>query len=202
MLDEEFPAVIAQARSGDEQAFERLWRDVNPTLERYLRVVAGPEAQDVAAETWLGVLQRIDRFRGDERAWRAWIFTTARRRAIDERRRAGRQPRPSGLAGQPTFEMLGTHPDSAETAAGNLERERLLAAVGSLPAHQAEAVLLRIVAGWEAAEVARIVGRSRGAIRVALHRGLRTRAEWLDPATGPAPGRAARDSLPVSGGPA
>ena len=67
-----------------------LWRDANPALLRYLRVIATDAAEDIAAEAWVRVLSGLTRFSGDEHAWRAWLFTTYRRRWIDEGRRRSR----------------------------------------------------------------------------------------------------------------
>jgi hypothetical protein len=53
MMGEEFPAVLAAAQDGGEDAFAALWRDGNPALLRYLRVTAQDAAEDVAAETWV-----------------------------------------------------------------------------------------------------------------------------------------------------
>jgi RNA polymerase sigma-70 factor (ECF subfamily) len=51
--------------------------------------------------------------------------------------------------------------------------------VALLPAHQAEVIVLRVVAGLDNETVARLVGRSPGAVRVAAHRGLRRMAGLL-----------------------
>src|SRR5438477_644980 len=79
-----------RVQSGDP--FARLWRDANPALLRYLRVIALGAEEDIAAETWVQVVRGLPAFRGDEQAWRAWLFTTARRRAIDLARRRSRRP--------------------------------------------------------------------------------------------------------------
>ena len=84
--------MLVAAQDGSEVAFATLWRDGNPALLRYLRIVAADDAEDVAAETWVQVVRGLRGFRGDEQAWRAWVFTTARRRASDERRRRSRHP--------------------------------------------------------------------------------------------------------------
>jgi RNA polymerase sigma-70 factor, ECF subfamily len=81
VIGDGFPAVLGAAQNGSEAAFAVLWRDGNPALLRYLRVVAPDDTEDVAAETWVQVVRGLPRFRGDEQAWRAWLFTTARRRA-------------------------------------------------------------------------------------------------------------------------
>ncbi len=79
-----FGAVLAEAQDGDEEAFACLFRAVQPVLLGYLRVIAAPEAaEDVASETWLQVVAGLAGFRGGEDAFRAWVFTIARHRAID-----------------------------------------------------------------------------------------------------------------------
>lgn len=79
MIGNDFGNVLDRAQSGDESAFACLWCDINPTLKRYLRVIAGEVNQDVIAQTWLIVGQGLARFRGDEMTWRSWVFATARR---------------------------------------------------------------------------------------------------------------------------
>ena len=70
-------------------------------------------------------------------------------------------------------------PDAAGQAIENLATEAALAAVAALPPQQAEVILLRVVAGLDTAAVARIVGRSPGAVRVAAHRGLRRLSQMI-----------------------
>jgi len=79
VIGSDFSNVLYRAQSGDESAFACLWCDINPTLKRYLRVIAGEVNQDVIAQTWVIVGQRLDRFKGDEMTWRSWVFATARR---------------------------------------------------------------------------------------------------------------------------
>jgi Sigma-70 region 2 len=86
-----FGARLAEAQSGDEAAFACLFRDVQPALLRYLRVIAPEAADDVAGETWLQVVAGLAGFRGGEEAFRAWLFTIARHRAIDAGRSRARR---------------------------------------------------------------------------------------------------------------
>lgn len=177
VLGEDFLAVLDAAQGGDEPAFSRLWRDGNPALLRYLRVIAPEAAEDVASDTWVQVVRGLANFRGDEAAWRAWLFTTARRRAIDEGRRRSRRPE------APFQEMSGVqHPsvaDAAEQAVERISTQAALAWLTALPPLQAEVILLRVVAGLDTEAVARMVGRNPGAVRVASHRGLRRLAQIL-----------------------
>lgn len=177
MIGEDFPAVLAAAQQGDEGAFTVLWRDGNPALLRYLKVIAPESAEDVAAETWVTVVRGLDRFRGGEDGWRAWLFTTARRRVVDEGRRQSRRPEsPAAEVGE------GHLPEAADTAdqvLENLATREAIAAVASLPPLQAEVIMLRVVAGLDTDAVAQLVGRSPGAVRVAIHRGLRRLAQMM-----------------------
>jgi RNA polymerase sigma-70 factor (ECF subfamily) len=96
----------------------------------------------------------------------------ARRRVIDRRRYDTRHPE---LPTADTERL--DRPAADDTAAKALEgisTEAALAFIATLPGDQAEIIILRVVAGLDAAHVARIVGKSPGAVRVAAHRGLRT----------------------------
>ena len=172
-----FANTLTAAQEGDEEAFTRLWLDGNAALLRYLRVTAPDAADDIAAETWVHVVRRLSRFRGDEAAWRAWLFTTARRRTIDQARRRSRHAATPIHDVQPS-ELPATG-DSADEALEHLSTQSAIAMLADLPAAQAEVILLRVVAGLDTDAVARMVGRSPGAVRVATHRGLRKLAENL-----------------------
>ena len=168
---DDFTTVLSAAQSGSEDAFAALWRAANPVLLRYLRVIAPDAAEDIAAETWIQVMRGLAAFRGNESDWRAWLFTVARRRAIDETRRRSR--RPTTALDDVAVTQLPSAPDTAELAMQNLGTERAITLVSALPPLQAEVIMLRVVGGLDTETVARLLGRSSGAIRVAAHRGLR-----------------------------
>jgi RNA polymerase sigma-70 factor, ECF subfamily len=170
-----FADTLAAAQRGDEEAFTRLWRDGNAALLRYLRVTAPQAAEDIASDTWVQVVRGLARFRGDEAAWRAWLFTTARRRTIDQARRRSRHAA-APIHDVPPSELPATA-DSADEALEHLSTRAAIAMLAELPAAQAEVILLRVVAGLDTDMVARVVGRSPGAVRVAAHRGLRQLAQ-------------------------
>jgi RNA polymerase sigma-70 factor, ECF subfamily len=163
--------VLRAAAGGDESAFARLWRDAHPLLLRYLRVAAGDGAEDVASEVWLEVARKLARFRGGERDFRAWLFTTARRRATDRRRYHARHP--VLLTGEiPDLDRVA--PDDTATAAlDDMSAQAAMALIATLPRDQAEVLVLRVVVGLDADQVARIVGKRPGTVRVAAHRALR-----------------------------
>jgi len=171
-----FGETLASAQAGSEAAFASIFRDVQPALLRYLRVIAS-EPEDVASDTWLQVLAGLGRFRGGEQEFRAWLFTIARHRAADAGRSRGR--RPAVPLDTTALEQELTAPDAADQALEAISTQSALALVASLPRDQAEIIMLRVVAGLDASDVARIVGKKPGTVRVAAHRGLRRLAAYV-----------------------
>jgi RNA polymerase sigma-70 factor (ECF subfamily) len=165
-----FGETLASAQAGDEAAFAAIFRDVQPALVRYLRVIAS-EPEDVASDTWLQVLAGLGRFRGGEQEFRAWLFTIARHRAVDAGRSRGR--RPAAPLDMTELAQELTTPDAADQAIEAMSTQAALELIASLPPDQAEIIMLRVVAGLDTGDVARIVDKKPGAVRVAAHRGLR-----------------------------
>ena len=175
MIGAAFSVTLTSAQGGDETAFACLFRDVQPALLRYLHVIT-PEAEDVAGETWLQVVKGLPRFRGGEEAFRAWLFTIARHRAVDAgRSRSRRSDVPLAVTDEVTGQPMA--PDAAELALEAIATRSVVALIKTLPRDHAEIIMLRVVAGLEAADVARIVGKTPGAVRVTAHRALRRLAE-------------------------
>lgn len=171
VVGEDFADVLAAAQQGSEDAFARLWRDANPSLLRYLRVVAPENAEDIAAEVWVQVVRGLPKFTGDEAAWRAWLFTNARRRMLDQARMRKRHPA-EPLDDLSAAEMPHS-PDAEQIAMENIATESAIATLSRLPEVQAEVIMLRVVAGLDTESIAEMLGKSPGAIRVLAHRGLK-----------------------------
>lgn len=176
-MDAELDSALDAARRGAADGVAVLWRELNPPLERYLGALVGQYAQDIASETWLQAARDLRGFRGDAAGFRVWLFRIGRNRAIDEQRRAGRQR--EDLLAEPG-EFAGAAPDTAAVAEERWGTDRAMALLARLPREQAEAVLLRSVAGLDAKECGRILGKRPGAVRVAAMRGLRGLAAMLE----------------------
>ena len=174
---DDFEQQLSAAQAGDEAAFVALFRAVQPVLVRYLSTLGGPLAEDAAAETWVSVVRGLPAFSGDEAGWRAWVLTIGHARLRDAQRKAYRDPVPvdahAELAATPA------EGDVAEAVGELMTTEAALRVVARLPRDQAEAVLLRHVAGLDATAAARVLGKNPGAVRVAAHRGLRRLATML-----------------------
>lgn len=169
----DFERVLGDAQAGAEWAFAALYRDINPHLLRYL-AAQGPAAaaEDVAAETWLAVARGLAAFTGDEGAFRGWLFTIARRRLIQHWRDAGRRPATSI---SPELLAERAAPDDPEAAgvAALSAQEAAAAIAAALPRDQADVVLLRVLVGLDVSQVAAILGKRPGTVRVLQHKALR-----------------------------
>lgn len=168
---------VLAAQRGDETAFRRLYQDVQPRLLRYLSALAGAEAEDIAAETWVQITRDLHRFRGDLAAFRAWAARIGRNRAIDHLRRARRRPIADVRADELTD--LADRELPEETVIARLAAAEALRLIATLPTDQAEAVLLRVILDLDAEHAGRVLGKRPGAVRTAAHRGLRALAQRL-----------------------
>lgn len=181
MIDD-FDQVLAAACGGEEWAAAVLFRAFQPSLLRYLRWQERAVAEDIAAETWMALAQHIGRFDGDEAALRVWIFSVARRRLADHRRKAARR------ATQPVSPDALLHTpgglDPAEVVESTLSaQEAVEVLTARLSPDQAEVLVLRVVAGMTVEEVATAVGKRPGTVRVLQHRALRNlvhQGAWAD----------------------
>lgn len=163
---------VHRARNGDEAAFLALWDALQPRLLRYLQVAGCDDVDDVAGETWLQVVRDLPGFKpGSADEFRAWLFTIARHRAIDAARSRKRFRDKVLAAGQAPTVTPGNPVE--DEVFHDLSTRQAVALVAGLPANQAEVIALRVIAGLDTDVVARMLRKSPGAVRVALHRGLR-----------------------------
>jgi RNA polymerase sigma-70 factor (ECF subfamily) len=172
----DFAAVLLAAQGGADWAMTVLFRRFNPPLVAYLRAADPNACEDVAADVWVSVSAALTRFQGTEARFRGWLFTIARNRLIDARRRAARRL----IAVLSDEELAGCQvtSDPGDDLTERLSAERAVnQLVSALPEPQSRVVLLRVIGGLDVADVARIMGRSPGWVRVTQHRALLRLAE-------------------------
>ena len=165
---------LGKARAGDEAGFLLLWDALQPRLLRYLQVVGCDDVDDVAGETWLQVVRDLPKFKKDSAdEFRAWLFTIGRHRAIDAARSQARfRDKVRGL-------VPAEEPDEKPVEDEVLYRQssqQVAVLIAGLRKDQAAVVGLRVIAGLDTAITAAMLGKSPGAVRVCLHRGLRALA--------------------------
>lgn len=182
-------ALLDALRAGDEDAFVTLVETHTPAMLRVARLYVRTQAsaEEVAQETWLAVLNGLDRFEGRSSV-RTWIFAilgnTARKRAERERRSVPVTSLEHGpsVPDDRFFDtphrwagMWSTLVDPwdevpEEELLGSEARRRLSEALRALPARYAVVFVLRDVEGWSADEVCALLGLTDENQRVLLHR--------------------------------
>ena len=194
-------ALVAALRTGDEMAFADLVRMYDPMLRRVARnyVSTDAVAGEVVQDTWLAVLEGLDRFEGRS-SLRTWIvrilMNQARTRGVREKRTVpfssiGPADDPGGFDPD-RFERNGTHArawaqppnDWATLPAERLEasetRDVVRQAIDALPDQQRTVISLRDVEGWTSAEVREALDLSEVNQRVLLHRARGAVRQALD----------------------
>jgi RNA polymerase sigma-70 factor, ECF subfamily len=187
--------LVAALRRGDEDAFRTLVDEYGPFLMRLalMHVPSRAIAEEVVQDTWLAVLNGIDRFEGRSslRTWIASILLNkARTRGQRERRvlpfsflqRRRDEGRDEPAVDTDRFQSLrDAHPghwgrppaewsSPEETLSTQEARRVLLEAIAALPVRQREVIALRDISGWSAAETRNALGLSETNQRVLLHR--------------------------------
>jgi RNA polymerase sigma-70 factor, ECF subfamily len=188
-------ALIAALRRGDEDAFRMLVEEHGPFLMRLalMHVPSRAVAEEVVQDTWLAVLNGIDRFEGRSslRTWMASILLNQARTKGERERRvlpfSFLQRRRAEGADEPAVDVdrfqsrRGTNPgmwarppvewDSPEERLTSDETRRvLLEAIAKLPIRQREVIALRDISGWSAEETRNALDLSETNQRVLLHR--------------------------------
>ncbi len=172
-----FDDVLVAAQAGAGWAFEVLYRDLAPVVTGYLRLHGAAEPDDVASETFIGVFTGLSGFSGDEDALRAWVFTIAHRRLVDDWRRRSRRPQLTDEADDLTGLVGGDVEDDVMLRVGAADVHRLCA---GLPDDQRAVLLLRILADLTVEQVGQVMGRSTPSVKALQRRGLRTLRDRLE----------------------
>ena len=189
-------ALVERLRNRDEASFRELVRRYHGSLVRLAQSFVHDRAvaEEVAQETWVGVLRGIEQFAGRS-SLKTWIFQILINRAKSRGVRDARSVPFSALgdrdseAGDPTVNPSRFFPsEDPECPDGwvskpqqwDMTPEQLLLsqecrsyieqAIASLPELQKEVITLRDVQGWSSEEVGNILGVSESNVRVLLHR--------------------------------
>jgi RNA polymerase sigma-70 factor (ECF subfamily) len=159
-------ALVKRARS-DTDAFAVLYRRYLTPLYRYLyrRLGNDRDAEDLTAQVFTEALEGLAAYRERGR-FASWLFTIARRRLVD-------------LYRQRVPAELDDPPDGAPGLQAALEQGETYSHLGQLlqqlTEEQQELLRLRFAAGLEFAEIAAVLGRSTGSVKMSFYRTL----EWL-----------------------
>jgi RNA polymerase sigma-70 factor (ECF subfamily) len=179
--DQALAAGMAAAQAGDAEAYRRLLRDCLPVIAAMARAQGvRPEAVDDVVQDVLLTIHRARATYDPSRPFLPWLRAITQRRAIDGMRRAGRRPREvhDPIAYEAEVDR-GPAPGHGLEAR---DRERVLArAVAALPEGQRQAVEHLALQERSLDETAELTGRSKGALKVNLHRALKALRRTLGP---------------------
>ncbi len=169
-------AVVLAARQ-DPTCFTALYRRYASRVFRYLYGKVGnqAEAEDLTSQVFLEALKALPRYR-PQGAFAAWLFTLARRRAIDRHRQDRGELPVDWLE-----ETAGAEPEPLLQAIRQEDLRRLIYLYTQLGEEKQELIRLRYAAGLSYNEIGRILGTSQAATGMALHRTLQWfKDHWED----------------------
>ncbi|HEY7463924.1 MAG TPA: RNA polymerase sigma factor [Candidatus Limnocylindria bacterium] len=167
-----------RAAQADRAAFAVLYRRYADRVYGYAFYQLGDhhDAEDATERTFLAAMRALPAFREQGSTFRAWLFRIAHNTIANAHRTRSRRsadPLPEG------WDRPAPDPDPAGVVALADELRDVRHAIGAMPDDRRQVILLRFVDGLSTAEIAQVLDRSPGAVRVLLHRSLRDLARRL-----------------------
>jgi RNA polymerase sigma-70 factor, ECF subfamily len=164
--------LVASAQRGDRAALEELYRLHFDRIYGYLQLSVGNrhDAEDLTNQTFIKMLESIDRFVWRQAPFSAWLFRIAHNLAMDHFR-AGRRWQPEE---EPRDEPDAVEPSAEDEAFETIGLESVLEMIEGLSSDQRDGLTLKFVFDFSNAEVATILGKTEGAVKSLQHRALAT----------------------------
>ncbi len=159
-------SLVQRARQHDQEAFAQLYEEHFDKIYRYLviRIEDKMEAEDMTQQVFIKALRSISSFKWQGVSFSAWLFRIARNQAIDFLRKRAKQ------APVPLNESLAASDANPQQATERRsEIEQLILATRRLTRAQREVIALRFAGDLPVAEVARVMGKSPGAVKALQH---------------------------------
>lgn len=167
--------LTARARQGDKEAYGDLYEMYLDEMYRYVyyRLSDEAEAEDLTEQIFLKAWENLPTFRGVV-PFKAWLYRIARNTIIDRYR-----TRKPNLPLEENLSLVDENDQPEQQVLAQETSLRLREAISKLsPSHQ-DVIILRFVNGYSAAEIAQILERSAGAVRVLQHRALNAMQSYL-----------------------
>ena len=166
MQDEE--SLVQRAKQHDQEAFGQLYDEYFDKIYRYVALKIGDktEAEDMTQQVFLKALQSISSFKWKGVPFSAWLYRIAHNQVVDYLRKKKR--RPATLLDE-SLVSSDSENNPQFMAERNIDTEWLLSATQRLTDAQREVISLRFTSELSTAQVARIMGKSQGAIKALQH---------------------------------
>lgn len=169
--------LVERAQAGDVAAFAEVYDRYQPLVYRYVfyRVGDTPVAEDLTAEVFVRVVEKIDRFVYRGQPLLAWLYAIARNLVADFYRQTKRS---DALALDEGAASAAPLPEQA--AEDRLTQQQLVAALARLTEEQRQVILLKFVEGMDNETVASLLGKPVGAVKSLQHRALAALRRMLE----------------------
>jgi RNA polymerase sigma factor (sigma-70 family) len=172
-----FDEVLAAARLGQPWALSLLFRTYASVVAGYVRARSSAEPDDLVSEIFAAALTSLHRFSGGEPQFRAWLFTIAQRRVVDDvRRRARRVQTTEYDPARDTRSVPSAEEDSLDRLGAHWVRSLL----DRLPPDQRDVLLLRVLGDLTVDQVAVVLGKTTGAVKQLQRRALASARRLLE----------------------
>lgn len=162
--------LLEQARDYDTQALAEIYDRYAGPIYRYLYRILGDAAQaeDLTSEVFLRLLQVLDTPRAPRARLQGWLYRVAHNLAMDCFRQGAKA---STMALDERLTAAGDTP--SDVVEKQQTQQRLRQAIGQLTRDQQQVILLRFGEGFKVAEVAQLMGKSEGAVKILQHRAIK-----------------------------
>ena len=161
--------LVDRAKQGDRAALEELYLIHFDRIYSYLHMSVGNrhDAEDLTNQTFVKMIESIERFEWRQVPLSAWLFRIAHNLAMDHFR-AGRRWQPEEEPPEPQGEHVSAHDEALQS----IGRQSMLAMIEGLSSDQQQVLMLKFVFNFPNGDVAAILGKSEGAIKSLQHRAL------------------------------
>ena len=175
MTEEELKLVLEACQQGDRKAFGRIYDQYATKLYKfiYLRVGHKEVAEDILADSFVKIWVKIKQV-NSSKAFSSWIYQVAKNNIIDYYR-----VRKSTIAIEEVEQTLEDAADPIAETDLNLDQKRILACLVNLPKDQQQVIRYKFFEDLSNSEIALIMNKSEGAIRVIQHRAITRLQEML-----------------------
>ena len=180
MRDEE--SLIRRAQERDQVALTQIYEENFDKIYRYIVLKIGDraEAEDMTQQVFLNALKSIDRYKFRGMPFSAWLFRIAHNQVVDHYRRKKRATM------VPIDDVILPGQDNpGRDAERKMEIEEVNRATQQLTSAQREVISLRFAGELSIAEVARVMGKSEGAIKALQHAAIISLRKIMSAGTGP-----------------
>lgn len=171
--------LIIKCQNGESDAFGELYQRYLTPVYRfiYARLNDRQDAEDLAEEVFIRVWRSIASYEDQGVPFISYLFRVARNAIIDHYRSTGRKGYQESIEGQSLPDL---HADPSDIAMTNLENQEIRQILDQLRDDYRMVLVLRFLSELSPEEIAQVMGRSTGAVRVLQHRALISLRDLLE----------------------